>query len=170
MSIFRINNSKVPKNTVKLKYQEDIVSSSLDSIKNEPQHISHFSAKFNNFVGSVIGTITDKTYYPIFSIGSPPDSGNLYRLTSFVYRYIQDFFNNASTDSLDPPPALNFALITSHLLSCKNQDNQDVYSAIRDTTHDQAVDIFFETIFDTDTDPEFAEILAYKTWNNPEPL
>lgn len=170
MSIFNINNSKKPSNKIRIKHDEKILSSS-DSIANASINPPYYYLEFLNYIGIALGKLTDKTYYPIFSLGAFVEPGQLYGLSSLVRQYITDFFENTPPNYLDPDPLenLDFSAVHDHLDSVRLQNDQFVADSIMDDDYEEIFDAFFSAIVDYKLDPEMKEILAYDTWNNPEP-
>lgn len=171
MSIFNINNSKKPSNKIRIKHDETILSPS-SSITNASVNSPYYYQQFLNYIGLAIGKITDKTYYPIFSLGAFVEPGQLYGLSSLVRQYINDFFENTAPNYLDPDPLenLDFSSVSDHLEVVRAQNEQFVADSIMDDNYEEIFDTFFRAIVDYQLDPEMQEILAYDTWNNPEPI
>lgn len=173
MSIFNINNSKKPSNKIRIKYDENILSSS-ESIKNTSQDPPYYYFQFLNYIGIALGKLTVKSYYPIFSLGAFVEPGKLYGLSSLTRKYIEDFFTQTDTDNLDIDPLTNldFSVITDHMEQVRLQNEQILSNMMLtyNDDEDEIIDYFFETMSQYGLDDDMKPILSYSTWNSPEPI
>jgi hypothetical protein len=170
MSIFNINSSKKSSNKIRIKHDESIISSS-DVIQNSSPNPPYYYLEFLNYIGLILGKVTNKAYYPIFSLGAFIDPGNSYGLSNFIRKYTNDFFENTPPNYLDPDPLenLDFSAIHDHLELFRLQNEQIMADSIMDDDYEEIFDLFFTAIVDYQLEPEMQEILSYQTWNSPEP-
>ena len=168
MSIFSINNSKKPSNKIRIKHDENILSSS-DTIQNSSPNPPYYYLEFLNYIGIILGQLANKAYYPIFSLGAFIDPGNSYGLSNLIRKYTTDFFTDTDPDILDIDPLANldFSAVSDHMATIALQNEQILSETI--LTDNEVFDLFFEILADYDLDPEMKEILSYQTWNSPEP-
>ena len=170
MSIFNINSSKQPSNKIRIKHDENILSSS-DSITNASINPPYYYLEFLNYIGIILGKITEKAYYPIFSLGAFVDPGNSYGLSTLMRKFTEEFFTKTDPGLLDTEPLANldFSSIPAHMESVRLQNEQIYLEAILNYDDNNTINLFFQILSEYGLDPEMKEILSYQNWNSPEP-
>lgn len=173
MSIFSIDSSKKSSNKVRIKHDENILSSS-ESIKNASQNPPYYYLEFLNYIGIALGKLTLEEYYPIFSLGAFVEPGKLYGLSSTVRKYIEDFFAKTDPQDLDTDPLTNldFSSMTDHMEAIRLQNEQILSDIMLTYNQDEdiIIDYFLETMSTYGLDEEMKPILSYSTWNSPRPI
>jgi hypothetical protein len=170
MSIFNINGSKQPKNKIRIKHDENILSSS-DTIQNSSPNSPYYYLEFLNYIGLILGKVTNKAYYPIFSLGAFVDPGNSYGLSTLIRKFTEEFFTKTDPALLDVDPLgnLDFSSIPAHMEATRLQNEQIYLETVLNYNSNNTVDLFFQILSEYDLDPEMKEILSYQNWNSPEP-